>query len=267
MRCERCKELLVEYHLGELDDQSANQVTTHLASGCKSCLREFEDIDKSIDLLVGSISLEDSPESARIALFNRISAATPNTSHLKRAGLFRHIVTYAAIGATAAAIGFILPDFAMLLNLKQVDVAQTSDDSTLNHRSDILGAENSGEPFNATRLVSFRGSETVTPSTAAAFMVWDPVAKEMHIHASGLVKPTEQAPFIVWFETSDGMWLVAGELNTNENGSASSVFPIPIATTAISKVVISIESQPTSSSPTRVQLVSDSLKSSEDVGG
>lgn len=266
MNCASLQESIVEYYLGELDEEQTAQVDQHLASGCRSCQSALADIQTGIGLLYEAGpegELDDShsaailsrarqsvgaglqlPEGPDVSVANQILQATPSkpASLLKRVGMCA-----CSVAAGWLIMMAVFPSTS--LEAERV-IGQGAGSRT--------GASDHGKPpastlasagrvpadlriaedqFRTTSFVSLRQPANHTGPRGS--VIWDPLGGEIHFFGFGFLRPAAGQLAVLWGEDLLDGTVVSAPLSINQDGRCQAV--LPASTLTPPRVVVTIE--------------------------
>lgn len=261
------QESIVEYYLGELDEEQTDQFDAHLASGCSSCHAALADIQIGIGLLYEAGPAGELANSQRAAILSRVrqfsagessqSAESPNVrfakqpphaSTAKPASLPMRVAMYAC--STVAGWLVMMAAFPSTnLEVEQI-VAQGADSragvnalgqpsaQTMESAGRVPGDLRIAEDqFRKTRFVSMR--QPANNTGPRGNVIWDPLGGEVHFFGFGFMQPPAGQLAVLWGEDLLNATVESVPLSINENGRCHAV--LPASTLAPPRVVVTIE--------------------------
>lgn len=231
MNCIECRDLLVEYVLGELPPEVVLRIDAHLAEPCAGCRREFSEMNELLHSLGGSIPSIDPPPRVKAELLSRIrDDSQARTLPIESApARWRQVLPYAATILISAFLGSIAAKY-----WKSDQVAQ-ADRREYDRRLD-----NSHRLFPATlvRLATFHALQPMAASAdPPAYIVGDQLAGQWHIYAFDLTPPAPGHQLQLWFFTSGNDWIKADPLRVQDDGVGTALFDVPTGVQIVRAVI------------------------------
>lgn len=250
MNCDQCQDLLLEYSLGELDGSNSEWVDQHLATGCSACQQELVELREVLGMLGASLDEMAPAPSVKQQLLARIAADQRAKDVAATAG--RATISFSQPAASqpsarrlpwqrafayAATLlcGFLIG--ALAVRQYSRDRAATVDrDAQL---AEILESarQNFGSP--EIRFASLHPAED--EDAVVGHLMWDARGRNLHFFAFGVAPPAPNHALAVWFITSHGPPIYAGNLQVSATGSCSAVFQAPKVDQPVRQIVVTEE--------------------------
>jgi len=222
MNCAEYRDLLVEYHLGNLAAEPARQVRAHCAA-CAECQRELDQTAEALSLLALAETGKPPAPAFKAALLARIQAkqASMLPQPAQRRAL-RQATWGLALAAGMAAVfaGFTASRWGR--SLQDPSLPGVATRPPLN-----------APPVRFAALLSPAGQQAAT-----GYVVWDSLAGELHFFAEQLAPPMPGNLYRAWFVRDDGLWTAAGELQPNAAGACLAKFPLPKNSAGLRRIVV-----------------------------
>jgi hypothetical protein len=262
MNCSQCQDLLVEYSLGELEPREADEVAAHLAGGCTECERGIVKLQESLAMVGRSLNPVPVPPRVKQDLLARIRSergrgewassdqerlpedADPATllfpvQPAKRRTLLSRTLPFAA----AILVGFTVG--ALATKYFAGGSRNGADRETLLAAMIEEARKSLGSPD--VRFAALHSPQNA--DEVLGHLMWDARGRSLHFFAFDVTLPAPGKALVVWFETSTGQMIRAGELELSERGASSEVFAAPKGGDEISAVVVTEESDESVTSP------------------
>lgn len=260
MNCSQCQDLLVEYSLGELEPREADEVAAHLASGCTECERELVELQESLAMVGRSVNPVPVPPRVKQDLLARIRsergrAERVNAGHegsaddagpatlpfpvqpAQRRTFLSRVLPFAA----AILVGFTVGTLAT----KYFAAGNGADRESLLAEMIEEARQSLGSP--EVRFAALRSPQNA--DDVLGHLMWDTRGRSLHFFAFDVPPPAPGKALVVWFETSAGRMIRAGELELSDRGASSEVFAAPQGSDEITAIVVTEESNDSVTSP------------------
>ena len=211
MSCLDIQDSLVEYLLGDLDTEHRTAIEQHLANDCQQCNADALALAESVDVLWQAVPHTQLSEDLQREIVARVSNATP-ASQLAvpesrkprpastRSQLIQNPIAQ-ALFAFAAGILFMIclsPLSADRIKLSINQGAQKHAGESINLASPQIPASlaMSEKKYERTHLVSLRPKPG--SSELRGHVLWDTLARELHIFCFGLQQPPHGKQYSLW---------------------------------------------------------------------
>ena len=234
MNCNQVNELLVEYLLNELNEETKSAIDRHLQNGCPQCIAEEREVLVGIDYLLSAIPYDDLSNEQRIAilastkipsriLLNGMDSYTvnalPESPVRLRPNSFPIVAYFVAFAA-----GILL---MMTISPIHLDRKASVKDSQVNSSSQASAfavapstipqdSEMSGEKHSKKLLVSMRRADN--RSKMEGRILWDALSNEVHFFGSGIERPQIGMQYVFWLIGDENRPPLAKELKFDPSG-------------------------------------------------
>jgi anti-sigma-K factor RskA len=222
MNCAEYRDLLAEYHLGNLPAETAREVRAHCAA-CAECRRELQETAEAFALLAVAEPGAPPAPSLKASLLARIQVdrADALPRPVPRRGLRRATWSVAlAAGLAAVFAGFATARWTRSLKEQSAPGIAT--------RPQLIAP-----PVRFAALLAPAGQKGAT-----GYVVWDSLAGELQFFAEQLASPAPGNIYRAWFVRDDGTWAQAGELHPSASGACQAKFPLPQDSGSLRRIVV-----------------------------
>jgi hypothetical protein len=241
MNCTDCQERLDEYALSTLPGDEAAAVDAHLASGCRACRQELDEVQSALAAVALSLPPIELPAHVKHALMARVrsdetgvvpaSLASSLSSAPARESWLRSVAPYLAAMLCAVAAGMFAVNGLVGPRDRQAAATRAFEER--------LAAAQQTFQSPRVRFASFDFSDARTG--IAGYLVLDSLAKQVHFVAFDLGAPAAGREYRLWFVTRDEQWVPAGTLAVDDSGNSSAVVDLPAMPGEVARAVVTEE--------------------------
>jgi anti-sigma-K factor RskA len=214
MTCDERRDLILQYAADALDEGQENELRAHLAGGCPRChgaLAEAETVLAQIPLSMDPVT---PPPRARQRLMDRVSGQSSRGS----ASGWRMFAIAASIGLLVGALAIHFAESSQHDKILRDVLAKVED------RDQKLGELNSMLQSEKMKFVQFNAA--LEQSAASGRILWDQDKNRWHVFVFDL-KPPPGRTWELWFIKPDQTKIAAATFDTDANGFASKIVPVP----------------------------------------
>ena len=211
MSCLDIQDSLIEYLLGELDAGHRAAIEQHLAKGCQQCNAEKLALAESVDVLWQAVPHQKFSEELQREIVARVLKTTPvcqpavqeaqqSRPASTRSQLMHHPIAQAVLAFAAGILLMIClrPLFTSKHDLSVNHGALQQAGAAVNLASPPIPASlaMSEKKYESTHLVSLR--KKPGSSELRGHVLWDALAREIHIFCFGLQQPPQGTQYALW---------------------------------------------------------------------
>lgn len=253
MNCDQVKDLLVEFLLNELNEETKSAINRHLRAGCQHCIAEEREIAEGMDNLLSIIPQDELSTEQRAAILasainpsvqiqHRSNGTTTSRSRLDSPVIVT-IVPYALAFAAGVLLMMSITSFKTVGETSRVDLKENSSSqsgafgvapSTIPHDSEM-----SEEKYSKKLLVSMK--RTNVRSKMEGSILWDALSHEVHFFGSGIEQPPAEMQYVFWLVGEENRPLLAKVLSLDPTGKCKVTAANPFG--KIRFVFITLESK------------------------
>ena len=273
MSCLDIQDSLIEYLLGDLDAEHCTIIEQHLAKGCKLCSAEASALAESVDVLWQAVPHTQLSEELQREILARVSNATPACQLAvpesqqprpasTRSPLIQNPLAQ-ALFAFAAGILFMiclsrLSTDRTGLSIKQGALIQAGEEINLASPPIPASLAMSEKKYESTHLVSLRRKPG--SSELRGHVMWDTLAREIHIFCFGLQPPPLGTQYALWL-IGPGIEVRAVErLEVDSEGICKAAVHWPEGDFRYAKVTLELSSSLNSRPSNDVELTTNAIQ-------
>ena len=254
MNCKQVQDLLVEFLLNELNEETKSAIDGHLRAGCQHCIAEEREIAEGMDHLLSIVPQTELSTEQRSAILARAISPSmhmqlrpkrtfTSNSRLDSAVLVR-IVPYAL--AFAAGV-LLMMSISQLIKggtppqVVDLGVHSNFQSGTFAVAPSIIpqDSEMSEEKYSKKLLVSMK--RTNVRSKKEGCILWDALSNEVHFFGRGIEQPPPGMQYVFWLVGEQNRPLLAKELSLDPTGKCNVTAANPFG--KIRFVFITLESK------------------------
>jgi len=252
MNCNDCQNLMPEFALSLLDEPAQQRVAAHLATGCEECRQQLLEVTEAWSALPEALPHAAPPAEIRQRLLERIredckrqafqftAVAEPDLVEPRARSVEPRAKSSTAWLFVAASLVGLLAGYWW---------------GATNSRDTMLAARYQSELSESRR--TFGANEIFLASLDASMvqrqwlghLIWDGMAEQLHVYATGLPEPAEDETYRLWFVTENDEWTAVGALAEHTPGMFAAVLDLPTLRSDWTRAVVTLEPSGTGEPP------------------
>jgi hypothetical protein len=226
MNCTDSRELLIEYSLGQLDPNTADQVRRHLAGGCTACATalaeiaetwaslaaDLEPVKPSIEVEKKLLAMTRSAAAPPLKLALDRSIAKPVPPHSSR--VLGYVLAASLVGISAAVIAWRFTPLGPMFALRETGP---------------LSQETWGAPRQNQSDTGFQTVALEPVAESPGVRLWVVINQRMHewhVLAAGLPLTVDGEINQIWLETRTGSFEKPATITVNKSGTAGVIIDL-----------------------------------------